>query len=55
MPLFKTVDPDPAILVIDLKDDNQKNFVKKFCWLILFEGTFTSFSKIKGQKEVRKQ
>jgi hypothetical protein len=37
--------PDPAIFVIDLQDAN------KNC-LLLFEGTFTSFSKIKSLKEV---
>jgi hypothetical protein len=47
---------DPAIFVIDLQDANKNNF---FCTiffsLLLFEGTFTSFSKIKSQKEVTKQ
>jgi hypothetical protein len=32
-------DPDPALFIIDLQD----------------EGTFTSFSKIKSQKEATKQ
>jgi hypothetical protein len=34
---------DPAIFVIDLEDANKKLIVKKFL-LILFEGTFTSFT-----------
>ncbi len=35
-------DPDPAIFVIDLQDDNKKtNFLKTFFCLLLFEGTFT--------------
>jgi hypothetical protein len=42
-------DPDPAIFVIDLQDANKK-LIKKVFWLLLFEGTFTSFSKIKSQK-----
>jgi hypothetical protein len=44
---------DPAIFVIDLEDANKKlgNF---FC-LFLYEDTFTSFLKIKSQKEVTKQ
>jgi hypothetical protein len=40
----------PAIFIIDLRDANKK-LIKK----LLFEGTFTSFSKIKSQKEVAKQ
>jgi hypothetical protein len=49
-------DPDPAIFVIDLPKRPTKNlfFNKLFC-LLLFEGTYTSFSKIKSQKEVTKQ
>ncbi len=35
-------DPDPAILYSDLQDVNRK---KKFFYLLLFEGTFTSFFK----------
>ncbi len=41
---------DPAIFVIDLQDLNKKQKTKIFC-LLLFEGTCTSFSKIKSQKE----
>jgi hypothetical protein len=47
-------DPDPAILVIDLQDANKKLFKNFFC-LLLSEDTYTSFSKIKSQKEVTKQ
>jgi hypothetical protein len=53
-------DPDadlhPATLVNDLQEANKKLilFIKFFC-LLLFEGTFTSFSKIKSVKEVKKQ
>jgi len=40
------MDPDPAIFVIDLHDANKKLILKKkFFVLLLFEGTFTSFSK----------
>jgi hypothetical protein len=46
-------DPDPAIFVSDLQDIN-KIFHCVFC-LLLFEGTFTHFSKLKSQKEVTKQ
>jgi hypothetical protein len=50
------LDPDPAIFFIDLQDANKKtNFSKKLFCLLLFEGTFTSFSKMKSQKEVTKQ
>jgi hypothetical protein len=50
------MDPDPAVFIIDLQYANKKtNFVKKVFCLLLFEGTFTSFSKIKSQKEVKKQ
>jgi hypothetical protein len=49
-------DPDPAIVVIDLPKMPTKNeFFYKFFFFLLFEGTCTSFSKIKGQKEVTKQ
>jgi hypothetical protein len=49
-------DSDPAIFVIDLpKMPTKCNFFKKFFCLLLFEGTRTSFSKIKNQKEVTKQ
>ncbi len=48
--------PDPAIFVIDLPKMPTKNkfLYKNFC-LLHSEGTCTSFSKIKSQKEVTKQ
>ncbi len=52
------LDPDPAVflIVIDLQDANKiLIFCKTFFCLLLFEGTFTSFSKIKSHKEVTKQ
>jgi hypothetical protein len=50
------MDPDPAIFAMDLQDANKKqNKIKKFFCLLLFEGTFTSFSKTKSQKEVTKK
>jgi hypothetical protein len=45
-------DPHPLIFVIDLQEANKKLIFKKFFCLLLFEGTFTSFLKIKSQKEV---
>jgi hypothetical protein len=49
-------DPDPAIFVIDLEDANKKLiFSTTFFCLLLFDGTFTSFSNTKSQKEVTKQ
>jgi hypothetical protein len=42
MPL--TMDPDPAIFILDLQDATKKS---KFFCLLLFEGTFTSFFKDK--------
>jgi hypothetical protein len=49
-------DPDPSIFIIGLHDANKKRiFLKKFFFIVLFEGTFTSFFKeIKSQKEVTK-
>ncbi len=38
-------DPDPANIVSDLQNAN------KFFWLLLFEGTFTSFFKDKSKKK----
>ncbi len=43
-------DPDPAVFVSDLPDLNKK----LFC-LIVFEGTFHHFSKMKSHEEVTKQ
>jgi hypothetical protein len=42
-------DADPAIFLIDLQDANKKLIFsfKGFFYLLLFEGAFTSFSKIK--------
>jgi hypothetical protein len=49
-------DPDPAIFVIDLpKMPTKTNFLKSFFAYFFFEGTCTSFSMIKSQKEVTKQ
>jgi hypothetical protein len=48
------MDPDPAIFAIDLQDANKKQICKKFFRLLLFEGTFTSFSKIKKSKRSHK-
>jgi hypothetical protein len=49
-------DPDPGIFVINLHDANKKLLIfNKFFCLLLFEGTFTSFSKIKSLKEVTRQ
>ncbi len=46
------LDPDPAIFVIDLQDASKKIiFLHNFFCLLLFEATFTSFLKIKSQKE----
>ncbi len=44
------MDPDPAIFVINLYDANKNLFFSKCFWLLLFEGKFTYFSKIKSQK-----
>jgi hypothetical protein len=39
-------DPDPSIFIIDPQDANKNvTFLKKFFCILLFEGTFTSFSK----------
>jgi hypothetical protein len=48
-------DADPSIFIIDLQEANKKLIKKKFFWILLFEGTRTSFFKIKSQKEVTKQ
>jgi hypothetical protein len=48
-------DPDPSIFITDLQDANKKLFKKFFPCILLFEGTYTSFSKIKSQKYVTKQ
>jgi hypothetical protein len=47
------MDPDPAIFVIGLQNAIKKIIRKKS--FLLFESTFTSFSKIKkSQKEITK-
>jgi hypothetical protein len=47
---------DPSISITDLQDAHKKFFFfKKVSCILLFEGTFTSFLKIKSQKEVTKQ
>jgi hypothetical protein len=44
-------DADPYIFITDLEDANKKLiFKKKFSCILLFEGTYTSFSKIKVKK-----
>jgi hypothetical protein len=51
------MDPDPAIFISDLQDDNKKKklkFLKKFSCLLLFGGTFTSFFKDKKSQESHK-
>jgi hypothetical protein len=48
--------PDPSIFIIVLQDANKKLiFSKAFFCILLFEDTFTSFSKVTSQKEVSKQ
>jgi hypothetical protein len=47
-------DPDPDIFVIDLQDAKKKKIKKKFFCLLLFEVTFTSFSKDKKSKRSHK-
>jgi hypothetical protein len=43
---------DPAVSVIDLQDVNKKLiFSKKLFFLLLFEGTFTSFFKDKKSQK----
>jgi hypothetical protein len=42
---------DPPIFLMDLQEVNIKLILKKGFCLLLFEGTFTNFSKIKSQKE----
>jgi hypothetical protein len=44
-------DPDPAMFVIDLQDANKKLIYLEFFCSLLFEGTFTSFYKIKKTKD----
>jgi hypothetical protein len=49
-------DADPSIFITDLQDANKKLiFIKRYFFFLLFKGTYTSFSKIKNQKDVTKQ
>jgi hypothetical protein len=49
------MDPDPAIFNIDLQSRRQqKTNLKKVFYLLLFEGTFTSFFKDKKSKRSHK-
>ncbi len=41
-------DPDPRI---HASDKNKKYFIRKFFWLLLYEGTFTLFFKDKNKKK----
>jgi hypothetical protein len=41
------MNPDPAILSPTFKTPTKKYFFKQFFWLLLFEGTVTSFFKDK--------
>jgi hypothetical protein len=47
--------PYPAIFVIDLQDANKNNFKKGFSAYYSFKVHLHNFSKIKRQKEVKKQ
>jgi hypothetical protein len=53
--LRESLSVDPSIFIFDLQDANKKLIKKMFFCVLLFERTFTSFSKIKSQKEVTKQ
>jgi hypothetical protein len=49
------MDPDPAIVVIDLQDVSKKLiFEHNFFCILLFEATFTSFFEDKKSKRVTK-
>jgi hypothetical protein len=48
------MDPDPAIFIIDLQEDNKKNFLC-FSLFYFLKVHLHPFSKIKSQKEVTKQ
>jgi hypothetical protein len=54
MDLDPDSEPDPAIFVIDLQDNNKKLILKKYVCLLLFEGTFTSFFNDKKSKRSHK-
>ncbi len=54
-PCLWLMDPDPAIFVIGIQDDNTKPiFFESFSGLLLFEGTFTTFFKDKKSKRYHK-
>ncbi len=53
--LWIHVSDKTGCFIIDLQDANKKQIEKKFLCILLFEGTFTSFFKIKSQKEFTKQ
>jgi hypothetical protein len=44
---------DPAVFIFDFQDDD-KNFLKQFFCILLFEGAFTSFFKDKKSKRSHK-
>ncbi len=45
------MDPDPSIFIIDLQDANKKMILKKkFCCILLFKSTVTSFYQDKKSK-----
>jgi hypothetical protein len=48
------MNPDPAIVGIDLQDANEKLIFTKLFNLLLFEGNLHHFSNIKSQKKSRK-
>jgi hypothetical protein len=49
------VDPDPPIFITDLQEANKKQFfLKKFFFILLFEGTFPFFFKDKKSKRSHK-
>jgi len=47
-------DPDLAIFIIDLQDANKELIFLKLFFILLFEGTFTSFFKPKKSKRSHK-
>jgi hypothetical protein len=51
---YPDADPDPSIFIVDLQDANKKLIFFKFFCIVLFEGTFTSFFKVKKSKKSHK-
>jgi hypothetical protein len=47
-------DSDPSIFITDLQDANKKQIKKKFFCIILYEGTFPSFSKVESKKQKKR-